>query len=264
MSDYETILIEREGRVARVSFNRPDKLNSFNGTQRREFLRAAQEVNADNDIWVVILTGAGRAFGAGADLSDTSEPMPNGGEGVEDQLNAEYKPGVLAIHHARKPWIAAINGPCAGISYSFAMACDLVVMAESSFLYQPFLGIGWVPDGGATWLLPNLVGAKRAYELMAFGEKLTAEKAVDWGLANRILPDEDFAAHAMAYGQELANRSPLALRYTKEAMAFSASHNLSDTISKEAALQAFCIASEDSREAIKAFFQKRQPDWQGK
>ena len=92
MSDYETILIEREGRVARVSFNRPDKLNSFNGTMRREFLRAAQEVNADRDIWVVLLTGAGRAFGAGADLSDTSEPMPNGGEGVEDQLNAEYKP----------------------------------------------------------------------------------------------------------------------------------------------------------------------------
>ena len=103
MSDYETILIEREGRVARVSFNRPDKLNSFNGTMRREFLRAAQEVNADRDIWVVLLTGAGRAFGAGADLSDTSEPSPNGAEAVEDQLNAEYKPGVLAIHHARKP-----------------------------------------------------------------------------------------------------------------------------------------------------------------
>jgi 2-(1,2-epoxy-1,2-dihydrophenyl)acetyl-CoA isomerase len=220
MSDYETILIEREGRVARVSFNRPDKLNSFNGTQRREFLRAAQEVNADNDIWVVILTGAGRAFGAGADLSDTSEPMPNGGEGVEDQLNAEYKPGVLAIHHARKPWIAAINGPCAGISYSFAMACDLVVMAESSFLYQPFLGIGLVPDGGATWLLPNLVGAKRAYELMAFGEKLTAEKAVDWGLANRILPDEGFAAHAMAYGQGVSKPVALSVALHKRGNGF--------------------------------------------
>ena len=97
MSDYETILIEREGRVARVSFNRPEKLNSFNGTLRREFVRAAQEVNADNDIWVVILTGAGRAFGAGADLTDTSEPMPNGGEGVEDQLNAEYKASGAAV-----------------------------------------------------------------------------------------------------------------------------------------------------------------------
>ena len=264
MSKYETILIEREGRVARVSFNRPDKLNSFNGTLRREFLRAALEVNSDNDIWVVVLTGAGRAFGAGADLTDTSEPMPNGGEGVEDQLNSEYKPGVLAIHHARKPWIAAINGPCAGISYSYAMACDLVVMAESSFLYQPFVGIGLVPDGGATWLLPNLVGAKRAYELMAFGEKLTAEKAVNWGLANRVLPDNDFATHAMAYAQELENRSPLALRYAKESLVFGASNSLADTISKEAALQAFCIGSDDATEAIKAFFQKRQPEWQGK
>lgn len=264
MSDYETILIEREGRVARVSFNRPDKLNSFNGTMRREFLRAAQEVNADRDIWVVLLTGAGRAFGAGADLSDTSEPMPNGGEGVEDQLNAEYKPGVLAIHHARKPWIAAVNGPCAGISYSYAMACDLMVMAESAYLFQPFVGIGLVPDGGATWLLPSFVGAKRAYELMAFGEKLGAEKAVEWGLANRVLADDDFAGHAMTFAQELAGKSPLGLRYAKEALAFGASHNLGDTISKEAALQAFCIGSDDSKEAIKAFFEKRQPDWQGK
>ena len=264
MSDYETILIEREGRVARVSFNRPDKLNSFNGTMRREFLRAAQEVNADTDIWVVLLTGAGRAFGAGADLSDTSEPSPNGAEGVEDQLNAEYKPGVLAIHHARKPWIAAVNGPCAGISYSYAMACDLMVMAESAYLFQPFVGIGLVPDGGATWLLPSFVGAKRAYELMAFGEKLGAEKAVEWGLANRVLPDDDFAGHAMTFAQELAGRSPLGLRYAKEALAFGAAHNLGDTISKEAGLQVSCIGSDDSKEAIKAFFEKRQPDWQGK
>jgi len=99
---------------------------------------------------------------------------------------------------------------------------------------------------------------------MAFGEKLSPEKALDWGLVNRILPDEDFAAHAMAYAQELANRSPLGLRYAKESLAFAASHNLADTISKEAALQAFCIASDDSKEAIKAFFQKRQPNWQGK
>ena len=263
MSDYETILIEREGRVARVSFNRPDKLNSFNGTMRREFLRAAQEVNADKDIWVVLLTGAGRAFGAGADLSDTSEPMPNGGEGVEDQLNAEYKPGVLAIHHARKPWIAAVNGPCAGISYSYAMACDLMVMAESAYLFQPFVGIGLVPDGGATWCCPVL-WARSAPELMAFGEKLGAEKAVEWGLANRVLPDDDFAGQAMTFAQELAGRSPLGLRLCKEALAFGASHNLGDTISKEAALQVSCIGSDYSKEAIKAFFEKRQPDWQGK
>ena len=264
MSEYDTILVERAGRVARVSFNRPEKLNSFNVTQRREFVRAAQEVNADRDIWVVVLTGAGRAFGAGADLSDTEESGFSGAEGVEDQLNAEYKPGVLAIHHGRKPWVAAVTGPCAGISYSYAMACDLVLMAESSYLYQPFVGIGLVPDGGATWLLSHLVGSKRAYELMAFGEKVGAEKAVEWGLANRVLADDNFSEASMAFAQELSERSPLALRYTKEALNFSAAHNLSDTISKEAALQNICIGSTDSKEAITAFFEKRTPAWQGK
>ena len=263
MSDYDTILVERAGQGARVSFNRPEKLNSFNVTQRREFVRAAQEVNADRDIWVVVLTGAGRAFGAGADLSDTAESGFSGAEGVEDQLNAEYKPGVLAIHHARKPWVAAVNGPCAGISYSYAMACDLVLMAESSYLYQPFVGIGLVPDGGATWLLPHLIGSKRAYELMALGEKVSAEKAVEWGLANRVLADDDFAQASMAFAQDLSERSPLALRYTKEALNFSAAHNLSDTISKEAALQSICIGSADSKEAITAFFEKRTPAWKG-
>jgi len=179
-------------------------------------------------------------------------------------LNAEYKPGVLAIHHARKPWVAAVNGPCAGISYSYAMACDLVLMAESSYLYQPFVGIGLVPDGGATWLLPHLVGSKRAYELMALGEKVSAEKAVEWGLANRVLADDDFAQASMAFAQDLSERSPLALRYTKEALNFSAAHNLSDTISKEAALQSICIGSADSKEAITAFFEKRTPAWKGK
>ena len=144
------------------------------------------------------------------------------------------------------------------------MACDLMVMAESSYLFQPFVGIGLVPDGGATWLLPNLVGAKRAFELMAFGEKLGADKAVEWGLANRVLPDDGFAEQSMAFAQELANRSPLGLRYAKESLAFAASHNLADTISKEAALQAFCVDSEDSKEAISAFFHKRQPEWRGK
>ena len=263
MSEYDTILVERAGRVARVSFNRPEKLNSFNVTQRREFVRAAQEVNADRDIWVVVLTGAGRAFGAGADLSDTEESGFSGPEGVEDQLNAEYKPGVLAIHHARKPWVAAVNGPCAGISYSYAMACDLVLMAESSYLYQPFVGIGLVPDGGATWLLPHLIGSKRAYELMALGEKVSAEKAVEWGLANRVLADDNFSEASMAFARDLSERSPLALRYTKEALNFSAAHNLGDTISKEAALQSICIGSADSKEAITAFFEKRTPAWKG-
>lgn len=263
MSEYETLTIEREGHVARLAFNRPEKLNTFNTQLRREFILAARELNADDDIWVVLLTGNGRAFGAGADLSENNGGM-GGGQEVEDQLNYEYKPGVLAIRHARKPWIAAVHGACAGISYSYAMACDLVVMAEGSFLYQPFGAIGLVPDGGATWLLPQLVGSKRAFELMAFGEKLSAEKAVEWGLANRVLPLEEFPASAMAFAQELAAKAPLAMRYTKEAIAYAESHTLAETISEEAALQSLCIDSEDARNAVLAFLEKRSPEWQGK
>jgi 2-(1,2-epoxy-1,2-dihydrophenyl)acetyl-CoA isomerase len=261
--DYDTLSIEREGRVARLAFDRPEKLNTFNARMRQEFVLAARELNADDDVWVVLLSGNGRAFGAGADLSENEGTM-GGGEAVEDQLNFEFKPGVLAIRHARKPWVAAIHGACAGISYSYAMACDLVVMAEGSFLYQPFAAIGLVPDGGATWLLPQLVGSKRAYELMAFGEKLPAEKAVDWGLANCVLPADDFAAAAMNYAQTLAAKSPLAMRYTKEAIAYAETHTLAESISQEAALQRLCIDSDDAKGAVRAFLEKRAPVWRGR
>lgn len=263
MSDYETLKIEREGHVARLAFNRPEKLNTFNTQLRQEFVLASRELNADDDVWVVLLSGEGRAFGAGADLSENNGGM-GGGQAVEDQLNYEYKPGVLAIRHARKPWIAAVHGACAGISYSYAMACDLVVMAEDSYLYQPFGAIGLVPDGGATWLLPNLVGSKRAFELMAFGEKLPAEKAVEWGLANRVMPAEGFADSAMAFAQELAAKAPLAMRYTKEAIAFAESHTLAESISEEAALQSLCIDSDDAKNAVLAFLEKRAPEWKGR
>lgn len=263
MSDYETLVIEREGHVARLAFNRPEKLNTFNKALRQEFVRAARELNLDDDVWVVLLSGKGRVFGAGADLSANDGGL-GGGAAVEDELNHDYKPGVLAIQHARKPWIAAIHGACAGISYSYAMACDLVVMAEQSYLYQPFGAIGLVPDGGATWLLPRLVGSKRAFELMAFGEKLQAEKAVDWGLANRVLPAEDFESHAMAFAQELASKAPLSMRYTKEAIAFGESHSLAETISEEAALQSICIDSDDAKNAVLAFLEKRAPTWEGR
>lgn len=263
MSEYSTLKITRAGHVARLAFNRPEKLNTFNSTLRQEFVLAARELNADDSVWVVLLSGEGRAFGAGADLSENAGAMGDG-QAVEDQLNYEFKPGVLAIRHARKPWIAAIHGACAGISYSYAMACDLVVMAPDSYLYQPFAAIGLIPDGGATWLLPQLVGSKRAFELMAFGEKLPAEKAVEWGLANRVLDGDDFTEQAMAFAQELAAKAPLAMRYTKEAIAFSESHSLAESISQEAALQSLCIDSEDAKHAVQAFLEKRVPAWQGR
>lgn len=261
MSEYETLEISRDGPVMTIALNRPEKMNTFNVTLRREIARAAIEADLDKTTRAVILTGNGRAFSAGADLSD-GDGMADG-KAVESDLNFEYKPGVLAIHNSSKPWIAVINGPCAGIAYSYAMACDLACMGESSYLYQPFSAIGLVPDGGATWLIPRLVGTKRAYELMALGEKLSADKAVAMGMVNRVFPDENLRAHGLAYAQEVAARSPLALSYTKTAVNFGQTHNLDETISKEASLQAICIDSEDAKNAVISFFNKQKPVWKG-
>jgi 2-(1,2-epoxy-1,2-dihydrophenyl)acetyl-CoA isomerase len=169
---YETVTVERRDSVVLVSLNRPEALNSFNATQRAELLAAVREVNEDESVRVAVLTGSGRAFSAGADLQET----PENGEAVETQLNEEYKPILMAISEAPKPWISAVNGACAGVGSSFAMACDLTVMADNAYMYQAFTAISLVPDGGATWHLVRTLGRKRAYEVIATGEKVRAQK----------------------------------------------------------------------------------------
>ena len=264
MSEFETVTVERHGPVAILTMNRPDKMNTFNAALRRDFLLAARELNLDETVRVVVLTGAGRAFGAGADLSEAQGEGLGDGIDVQDQLEFEYKPGVLAIAESRKVWIAAINGACAGVSYSYAMACDMVLMAESAFLYQPFATIGLIPDGGSTWLLSRLLGSRKAFELMITGEKVQAEQAVSLGLANRVLPNETFADEAAAFAKDIATKSPLALQYTKEALRLSGESNLADAISLEAKLQRICVDSEDCKGAIEAFFKKQPYTWQGR
>jgi 2-(1,2-epoxy-1,2-dihydrophenyl)acetyl-CoA isomerase len=262
MSDYETVLIERHGAVAVVSLNRPDKLNSFDSSLRRDLLSAVREVNADEAVRVAILTGVGRAFSAGADLSEVPEDKSS--FRVEDQLLQEYKPSLMEIHEAPKPWISAINGACAGIGSAYGMVCDLTVMAEGSFIYQAFAAIGLVPDGGATWHLVRTLGRKRAYEIIATGEKLQAQKCLDWGLCNRVVPAEKLLDETLEWAQELAAKAPLSLRYAKQALNEAVEASVAETIGAEARLQHICINSEDAVEGAVAFLQKRSPVWQGR
>ena len=261
MSDYETVIVERHDSIAVVSLNRPDSLNSFNGALRRELLLAVREVNEDDSIRVVILTGVGRAFSAGADLAE----MPAEGKNfrVEDQLNGEFKPILMEVYAAPKPWISAINGACAGIGSAFGMVCDLTVMADDAYIYQAFAAISLVPDGGATWHLVRTLGRKRAYEVIVTGEKLAAGKCLEWGRCNRVVPAEQLLEDTLSWASEIAAKAPLSLRYAKQALNAATENSVGKTISEEARLQHICINSDDAKEGVAAFMQKRPPQWRG-
>ncbi|MEE4660434.1 MAG: enoyl-CoA hydratase-related protein [Halieaceae bacterium] len=260
MTAYSSMQLAKDGPVAILRFSRPDTLNAIEASIRREFLVAANELNADESIRVVILTGAGRAFCAGADLTET----PQEGFDVETMLNQEYKPALLAVTEAPKPWISAVNGAAAGIGSAFAMNCDMTVMAEDAYLYQAFAAISLVPDGGAHWHLVRTLGKKRAYELIALGEKLPAQRCLELGLCNRVVPSERLMDEAMALALELAGKAPLSLRYAKQALHAATTESLADNISTEARLQKLCMNSEDAREGALAFLEKRAPVFKGK
>ena len=262
MSEYEAVSVEHRGAVAIVTMNRPEVLNSFNAALRRDMLQAAREVNNDDSVRVVILAGAGRGFGAGADL--TEMPMDDPHWRVDDQLNLEYKPIMLEIYRAPKPWISAVQGPAAGVASALAMVCDLTVMAENAYIYQAFTAISLVPDGGATWHLVRSLGRKRAYEVIATGEKISAQKCLDWGLCNRVVATGELPDSTLAWAEELAASAPLSLRYAKQAVAQASEADLARTISDEAELQYICMGSEDAAEGAAAFLEKRAPAWKGR
>lgn len=264
MTQYDTVSVERHGAVAVVTLNRPDSLNAFDSALRRDMLAAARAVNADSDVRVVVLTGAGRAFCAGADLAEVSGRGDKGGLFTEAMLINEYKPAVMAIAEAPKPWISAVNGAAAGIGSAFAMTCDLSVMGESAYLYQAFAAIGLVPDGGATWQLVRVLGRKRAYEMMISGEKVSAAKCLDLGLCNRVVEDDALVESALEWAGELADKAPLALQYSKKSLAFAAENDLAAVISNEASLQHICVDSDDAGEGVRAFLDKRKPQWRGR
>jgi 2-(1,2-epoxy-1,2-dihydrophenyl)acetyl-CoA isomerase len=260
MPTHQSILLERDGPVAIVSFNRPASLNAIEASLRQELAATIQDVNGDENIRVVILTGVGRAFCAGADLTEGFSEATS----VEEGLNKQYKPVLMAISTAPKPWISAVNGAAAGIGSAFAMACDLTLMAEDAYLYQAFTAIGLIPDGGATWHLAHTVGRKKAYELIAFGEKLKATDCLELGLCNRVVPADKLIEQAKAMATVLASKAPLSLRYAKEAVNAAMSHDLASTISIEARLQEICANSQDAKEGGEAFLQKRTAVFTGR
>lgn len=260
MSDFDTVRYRQDGAVALITLYRPDAMNSFNTELRRDLLAAFERAAADGSVRAVVLTGEGRSFSAGADLKGSLSAERT----VEQQLQEEYRPVLECIAEMRQPVIAAVGGSAAGIGMSYALACDLLIMADNAFLLSPFTTISLVPDGGLNWLLVHQVGYRRAFQLSVEAERISAARCVELGLANKSVPVEDLPEAALDWAKRLAERAPLSLAATKKAMRHASSHSWASTFDIEAPLQNDLRNSDDCAEGIAAFFDKRKAEFTGR
>ena len=256
---YETVNYELQDGVAIIALNRPDSLNGFTKQLCDELLLAFEMAHNDASVRVVVLTGEGRAYSAGADLNKGL-----GGERtLHGTLQYEYRPVLHTIAEIPKPVIAAVPGFAAGIGLAFALHSDLVVMAEDAFLLSPFTTISLLPDGGSNWLLVRQLGYHRAYQLSIESERISAERCVELGLANRTAPAGEVREAAVAWAKQLCKRAPLSLAATKKAMRFAMDNTWANSYDLEADLQRTLGGSADAKEGVQAFFDKREPEFKG-
>ncbi|MCV2216888.1 2-(1,2-epoxy-1,2-dihydrophenyl)acetyl-CoA isomerase PaaG [Thauera sp. Sel9] len=263
--EYNNILFGVDNGIARLTLNRPDKLNSFTGEMHAELRHALDTIQADASVRVLVLSGAGRAFCAGQDLADPDmAALPDGRlPDIGNVVERNYKPLVLRLQNLRVPTIAAVNGIAAGAGASVALACDLVLATRSASFLQAFSKIGLVPDTGGTWLLPQRVGMARAMGLALLADKLPADKAADWGLIWAAYDDAEFAAKVDAVAAQLAAMPTKALVRTRQAMHAAPGHTLEQQLSFEGSFMRELGWSRDYAEGVAAFMEKRAPRFTG-
>lgn len=253
-----------DGQVSYITLNRPEVLNALTPGQRDLLVELLGRASADPDVRAVVLTGTGRGFCAGADLRGAS----GAGERVAGDVARTLRLGaqrlIAAVLDCEKPVIAAVNGTAAGLGAHLAFACDLVLAAESAKFVEVFVRRGLVPDGGGAYLLPRLIGPRRAKELMFFGEALTAREAERLGLVNRVLEDEELTKTAREWAERLATGPTRALALTKQLVNASLDSDRATAFAAEAAAQEINMTTQDAREGVAGFVERRSPEYKGR
>ncbi|HSS81167.1 MAG TPA: enoyl-CoA hydratase-related protein [Gaiellaceae bacterium] len=256
MAEVET---SRDGGVLTITLNRPDVLNAFTAEMHKQLVGVFKEARAE-DVRAVVVTGSGRGFCVGQDLNEFGEAAKD----IAGRLRTNYHPTIRAVRGLEKPVLAAVNGPAAGAGLSFACACDLRLAAESATFVPAFINIGLVPDMGGTFFITRLLGPARAFEWMTSGRRLSAQEALDWGLVSEVVPDDRVTERAAEWAGELAAMPTRGVGLSKRLFDNAPHAMLEEQLELEAQLQAAATRTEDFREGVDAFLQKREPDFKGR
>ena len=261
--DFDRAKLDIDGSVGILTLNHPEVMNAVSSEMLGGLMRAIDHVeNPANGVRCLLMTGAGRGFCAGANL----QPSPSGARGSGDAgsvLETQYHPFLRRLRELPVPFVTAVNGAAAGVGMSFALMGDLVLCARSAYFLQAFRRIGLIPDGGSTWLLPRLIGKTRAMELSLLGERLPAEKALEWGLVNRVFDDADLMGKALELARDLAQGPTVALSLIRRLYWESADHTYEEQLNLERQMQRKAGSSADFQEGVRAFLEKRPAKFKG-